>query len=90
MSEVAIKKILNTVLINKFPGIKEVKVLEEDNEAYSPPRKEYIIWIGMTYSEMEKVDVEEVRSEARNLARYVVNFPKEIIRQIVFFDPYMY
>jgi hypothetical protein len=87
MSELHLKKLLTTVLKEKYPDIEEIRISEEYNEAYSPPKKEYIIYIGMTYSNMVKLDGEEVKSEARNISRYVIDFPREIVRNVFFFDP---
>jgi hypothetical protein len=88
MSEVSLKKLLTTVLKEKYPGIERIEVRANDNNMLFGPRIEYTIYIGMGYSEMEKVNTEEIKREAKEYSKYVLKAPLEVIYSVVFFDPY--
>jgi hypothetical protein len=88
MSELHLKKLLTAVLKEKYPGIERIEVRANDNNMLFGPRIEYTIYIGMGYSEMEKVDTEEIKREAKEYSKYVLKSPLEVVYSVVFFDPY--
>ena len=83
MNEEALRKVLTVFLIPKYPGIQEVRVQVSNELAMLTT---YKVYVGLTYSEMEKYKPQDIRETIRELSKYVLS-PYEML-DIVFFDPY--
>ena len=80
MSNIALKKILNHFLLEKYPKIKDIHV-SHDEFGYS-------IGVSLKYDDLSKFnkqDIDNLKKEIRNYAKYVLGVNQRV-NNIYFYD----
>ena len=80
---IALKKILNIMVPEKYPMVSDIKVID-DSYSYDNV-KNYIIYLGVIPDDLELLRSSDVRDYVEDVSRYVLK-GNETMR-IVFFNP---
>jgi hypothetical protein len=80
---IALKKILNIMVPEKYPMVSDIKVIDDSYEFDST--KMYKIYLGVTPDELEVLRSSDVRDYVEEVSRYVLQ-GGEFMR-IIFFNP---
>jgi len=80
---IALKKILNMMVPKKYPMISDIKVIDDSYEY--DDSKNYIINLGVSPDELERLSNSDVRDYIEDVSRYVLK-GNETLR-IVFYNP---
>ena len=78
----AIKKVIESLVLPKYPEIKRVEVPYDsyDNRYF------YRIYLGMKYKDLESVDGDKLKEDIMGVTKFVMS-PNERIESIKYFDP---
>jgi len=80
---IALKKILNIMVPEKYPMVSDIKVIDDSYE-YDNSTK-YIIYLGVSPEELETLKNSDIRDYVRDVANYVLK-GNETLR-IIFYNP---
>lgn len=80
---IALKKILNIMVPEKFPMVTSINVIDDSNEYHNIEK--YTIFLGVSPDELERLRSSDVRDYIEDVSRYVLN-GNETLR-ILFFNP---
>jgi hypothetical protein len=81
-TRIAIRKILNKMLSEKYPDISGIQVTDED-WGYT---HQYKVFLGVKYNVLSKLNADEVRDYVIQISKYILG-SNESIYQVVFYDP---
>lgn len=84
MTEVALKKILDTMLKKEFPDITKIMVIPSDEASRFHP-KVYFVYIGIEPIGLAKNRNQQIKESAEMYSKFVIN-PKEMV-SIRFVNP---
>jgi hypothetical protein len=80
---IALKKILNMMVPEKYPMVLDIKVIDDSYEYHNSTK--YNIYLGVTPDELETLRNSDVRDYVEDVSRYVLN-GNETLR-IIFYNP---
>jgi len=80
---IALKKILNVMVPEKYPMVSDIKVIDDSYEYDNSTN--YLIYLGVSPNELEELISSDVRDYIENVSRYVLN-GNETLR-IIFYNP---
>jgi hypothetical protein len=80
---IALKKILNMMVPEKYPMVSDIKVIDDSYEYDNSTN--YLIYLGVTPDELEVLSNSDVRDYIEDVSRYVLN-GNETMR-IIFYNP---
>ena len=80
---IALKKILNIMVPEKYPMVTSIKVIDDSYEYDN--RTNYLIYLGVSPEELERLRSSDVRDYIEDVSRYVLE-GNETLR-IVFYNP---
>jgi hypothetical protein len=80
---IALKKILNIMVPEKYPMVSDIKVIDDSYEYDNSTN--YLIYLGVTPDELEVLSNSDVRDYIEDVSRYVLK-GNETLR-IVFYNP---
>jgi hypothetical protein len=80
---IALKKILNMMVPKKYPMVSDIKVLD-DSSSYNN-QTNYLIYLGVSYDELDGLKSSDIRDYVRDVANYVLKGDETM--RIVFFNP---
>jgi hypothetical protein len=80
---IALKKILNIMVPEKYPMVLDIKVIDDSYEYDNSTN--YLIYLGVSPDELEVLSSSDVRDYIENVSRYVLN-GNETLR-IIFYNP---
>jgi hypothetical protein len=80
---IALKKILNIMVPEKYPMVSDIKVIDDSYEYDNSTN--YLIYLGVTPDELETLRNSDVRDYIEDVSRYVLK-GNETLR-IVFYNP---
>ena len=80
---IALKKILNIMVPEKYPMVTSIKVIDDSYEYDNS--KHYIIYLGVTPDELERLSNSDVRDYVVEVSSYVLKGDEAL--RIVFFNP---
>ncbi len=83
---IALKKILNMMVPEKYPMVSDIKVIDDSYE-YDNSTK-YIIYLGVIPEELETLKNSDIRDYVRDVANYVLK-GNETLR-IIFYNPELF
>ncbi len=83
---IALKKILNMMVPEKYPMVSDIKVIDDSYE-YDNSTK-YIIYLGVSPEELETLKNSDIRDYVRDVANYVLK-GNETLR-IIFYNPELF
>ena len=81
-TRIALRKILNKMLSEKYPDISGIQVTDED-WGYT---NQYKVFLGVKYNVLSKLNSDEVRDYVIQISKYILG-SNESIYQVVFYDP---
>jgi len=82
-TDIALKKILNMMVPEKYPMVSDIKVIDDSYEYDN--RKNYLIYLGVVPDELDKLSSSDVRDYIEDVSRYVLK-GNETLR-IIFYNP---
>ena len=82
---VALKKILNELIPEKYPVISNIRIIDDSYGDYEDGHK-YKIFLGVRPNDISAFDNDEVRDYVRHVSKYVLG-DNETIQQILFYNP---
>ena len=82
-TDIALKKILNIMVPEKYPMVSDIKIIDDSYEYDN--RTNYLIYLGVSPEELERLRSSDVRDYVEDVSRYVLK-GNETMR-IVFFNP---
>ena len=80
---IALKKILNIMVPEKYPMVSDIKVID-DSSSYNN-QTNYLIYLGVSYDELDGLKSSDIRDYVRDVANYVLKGDETM--RIVFFNP---
>jgi hypothetical protein len=80
---IALKKILNIMVPEKYPMVSDIKVIDDSYEYDN--RTNYLIYLGVSPEELERLRSSDVRDYIEDVSRYVLE-GNETLR-IIFYNP---
>jgi len=80
---IALKKILNIMVPEKYPMVLDIEVIDDSYEYDNSTN--YLIYLGVSPNELEELSSSDVRDYIENVSRYVLN-GNETLR-IIFYNP---
>ena len=80
---IALKKILNMMVPEKYPMVSDIKVIDDSYEYHNSTK--YNIYLGVSPDELETLRNSDVRDYVRDVANYVLKGDETM--RIVFFNP---
>ena len=80
---IALKKILNIMVPEKYPMVSDIKVIDDSYEYHNSTK--YNIYLGVSPDELETLRNSDVRDYVRDVANYVLKGDETM--RIVFFNP---
>lgn len=81
---VALKKILNQLVPEKYPVISNIKIID-DSYTFEDSHK-YKVFLGVSPNDISAFDNDDVRDYVRHVSKYVLG-DNETIQQILFYNP---
>jgi hypothetical protein len=81
---VALKKILNELIPEKYPVISNIKIID-DSYTFEDSHK-YKVFLGVRPNDISAFDNDDVRDYVRHVSKYVLG-DNETIQQILFYNP---
>ena len=82
-TDIALKKILNVMVPEKYPMVSDIKVIDDSYEYHNSIK--YNIYLGVSPDDLETLRSSDVRDYVQDVSRYVLK-GNETLR-IVFFNP---
>jgi hypothetical protein len=82
---VALKKILNELIPEKYSVISNIKIIDDSYGDYEDGHK-YKVFLGVKPNDISAFDNDEVRDYVRHISKYVLG-DNETIQQILFYNP---
>ena len=67
---IALKKILNMMVPEKYPIVLSIKVIDDSYENYN--HKKYIVYLGVSYGTLKDTISSDIREYVRDVSRYVL------------------
>ena len=80
---IALKKILNIMVPEKYPMVSGVKVIDDSHEYDNSTN--YLIYLGVSPDELERLSNSDVREYIEDVSRYVLNGNESL--RIIFYNP---
>ena len=82
-TDIALKKILNVMVPEKYPMVSDIKVIDDSYEYHNSTK--YNIYLGVSHDDLETLRSSDVRDYVEDVSRYVLK-GNETLR-IVFYNP---
>lgn len=80
---IALKKILNMMVPEKYPMVSRIQVIDDSNEYNNGIN--YLIYLGVIPEELERLRSSDVRDYIEEVSRYVLKGDETL--RVVFFNP---
>ena len=80
---IALKKILNMMIPQKYPMVSDIKVIDDSYEYDNSTN--YLIYLGVTPDELETLRNSDVRDYVEEVSRYVLKGDETL--RIIFYNP---
>jgi hypothetical protein len=68
---IALKKILNMMVPEKYPIVLSIKVIDDSYENYNNHKK-YTVYLGVSYGALKDTISSDIREYVRDVSRYVL------------------
>ena len=82
---VALKKILNELVPEKYPVISKINVIDDSYDVGDYVTHKYKVFLGVNPSDFKSFDNDDVRNYVRSVSKYVLG-DNETIHQILFYN----
>ena len=77
---IALKKILNIMVPEKYPMVSDIKVIDDSND-----NPNYIIYLGVSPDELDRLHRSDIRDYVREVSSYVLKGDEAL--GIIFYNP---
>ena len=81
-SSEALKKVIESLVIPKYPKITKVGVVSDSYHGIHY----YRIYLGIKYKDLESVDGDKLKEDIKGVTKFIMG-PDERIENIAYFDP---
>ena len=83
---IALKKILNMMVPEKYPMVSRIQVIDDSSEYDNGIN--YLIYLGVSPEELERLRSSDVRDYIEEVSRYVLKGDETL--RVVFFNPELF